>query len=238
MPSGATGLAVGVSGGADSACLLAAIAQLGTPCPIRGLNVRAVHIDHGLQPAAAALRAAGEALCRRMHIPLAVISVAVELARRCVDRGGGARGALSRARARARARRMPADRAPRAGPGRDAAAAAAARCRPQGPLLHAALPAARAGLAFAPAPQRRAAGCADFRPRSGNRRGRGSDESRSALRPRVSARAGVAAPREALAGCGHRAVANGASCGRGPGIIGRVGGAHGAAAARRRCARR
>ena len=80
LPSGATGLAVGVSGGADSACLLAAVAQLGTPCPIRGLNVRAVHIDHGLQPAAAALRGAAEALCRQMHIPLATISVAVELA--------------------------------------------------------------------------------------------------------------------------------------------------------------
>src|SRR5580692_8271367 len=80
LPSGATGLAVGVSGGADSACLLAAIAQLGTPFPIRGLNVRAVHIDHGLQPAAAALRGAAEALCRRNHVPLAVISVAVELA--------------------------------------------------------------------------------------------------------------------------------------------------------------
>ena len=80
LPSGATGLVVGVSGGADSACLLAAVAQLGSPCPIRGLNVRAVHIDHGLQPAAAALRAAGEALCRQMHIPLATISVAVDLA--------------------------------------------------------------------------------------------------------------------------------------------------------------
>lgn len=80
LPSGATGLLVAVSGGADSACLLAAIAQLGTPSPIRGLNVRAVHIDHGLQPAAAALREAAEALCRQMHIPLTVISVAVELA--------------------------------------------------------------------------------------------------------------------------------------------------------------
>ena len=80
LPSGATGLAVGVSGGADSACLLAAIAQMGTPCPIRGLNVRAVHIDHGLQPAAAALRGAAEAHCRRIHVPFAVISVAVELA--------------------------------------------------------------------------------------------------------------------------------------------------------------
>ncbi len=80
LPSGATGLAVGVSGGADSACLLAAIAQLGTPFPIRGLPVRAVHIDHGLQPAAAPLREAAEALCRQLRIPLAVISVAVELA--------------------------------------------------------------------------------------------------------------------------------------------------------------
>ena len=146
LPSGATGLVVGVSGGADSACLLAAVAQLGSPCPIRGLNVRAVHIDHGLQPAAAALRAAGEALCRQLRIPLATISVAVDLA------GGASIEAAAReARYRAlalalRDRRMPADRAPRAGPGRDAAAAAAARCRPQGPLLHAAA-AGRSGRA-------------------------------------------------------------------------------------------
>jgi tRNA(Ile)-lysidine synthase len=80
LPPGARGLLVAVSGGVDSACLLAAIAQLGTPFPIRGLSVRAVHIDHGLQPAAAALREAAAALCRRMQIALTVIPVAVELA--------------------------------------------------------------------------------------------------------------------------------------------------------------
>jgi tRNA(Ile)-lysidine synthase len=80
LPSAATGLVVAVSGGADSACLLTAIAQCGAPCAIRGLHVRAVHIDHRLQPASAALREAAIALCRRLQIPLAVIAVAVETA--------------------------------------------------------------------------------------------------------------------------------------------------------------
>jgi tRNA(Ile)-lysidine synthase len=81
LPSGATGLVVGVSGGADSACLLTAIAQLGATFPMRGLSVRAVHIDHGLQPAAGALREAGAALCRQWQVPLCVMPVAVEVAR-------------------------------------------------------------------------------------------------------------------------------------------------------------
>src|SRR5580658_8806598 len=63
VPAGATGLAVALSGGADSAGLLMAIARLGGA--FRGLPLRAVHVDHGLQPAARCF-------------PLAVISVAVE----------------------------------------------------------------------------------------------------------------------------------------------------------------
>ena len=94
VPAAATGLVVAVSGGADSACLLTAIAQLaepalagaplggsplgGGPRTARGLSIRAVHVDHGLQPAAFALREASAALCARLCIPFCVVPVAVE----------------------------------------------------------------------------------------------------------------------------------------------------------------
>jgi tRNA(Ile)-lysidine synthase len=74
LPEGATGLVVGVSGGADSACLLSALAEG------RRLPVRAVHVDHGLQAASVALRASSAALCERLEIPLTVIEVTVESA--------------------------------------------------------------------------------------------------------------------------------------------------------------
>ena len=75
-PAAATGLAVAVSGGADSACLLTALARLEPP--FRRLPLRAVHVDHGLQPAAVEFRDACEALCRRLGIVLDVVSVAVD----------------------------------------------------------------------------------------------------------------------------------------------------------------
>jgi tRNA(Ile)-lysidine synthase len=75
VPAGATGLVVALSGGADSASLLAAAASLGAS--FRGLPLRAVHIDHGLQAAAAAFREACAALCASLGVPLAVISVDV-----------------------------------------------------------------------------------------------------------------------------------------------------------------
>jgi tRNA(Ile)-lysidine synthase len=77
LPSAAIGLCVAVSGGADSACLLAALMPPGGP-RFRHLTVRAVHIDHGLQPAASGLREACERLCRRLGVPLKVIPVVVE----------------------------------------------------------------------------------------------------------------------------------------------------------------
>ena len=49
-PAAATGFLVALSGGKDSASLLAALAQMGR---FRDLPIRAVHVDHGLQPAAA-----------------------------------------------------------------------------------------------------------------------------------------------------------------------------------------
>lgn len=77
-PPGATGLVVALSGGADSAGLLIAAASLGDS--FRGFKVRAVHVDHGLQSAAAAFRDACAALCAGLDIPLTVISVTVQTA--------------------------------------------------------------------------------------------------------------------------------------------------------------
>jgi tRNA(Ile)-lysidine synthase len=83
LPPGATGLLVGVSGGRDSSCLLAALAQplagARATCA-RALPLRAVHVDHGLQVASSAMRAAGAALCRRFGVPLQVVRVEVNVA--------------------------------------------------------------------------------------------------------------------------------------------------------------
>ncbi len=75
-PQGATGLAIALSGGADSAALLLAASGLGES--LRGLRLRAVHVDHGMQAAAASFREACAALCTPLQIPLTVIAVAVE----------------------------------------------------------------------------------------------------------------------------------------------------------------
>ena len=76
-PNRATGFLVALSGGADSACLLTALCPPGRPL-WRNLPVRAVHVDHGLQSAAAAFRDACEALCRRLEVPLTVVAAVVE----------------------------------------------------------------------------------------------------------------------------------------------------------------
>jgi tRNA(Ile)-lysidine synthase len=76
-PAGATGLVVALSGGADSAGLLAAAASWGEP--FRAMALRAVHVDHGLQPAAASFRDACVALCRTLEVRLTVIRVAVDV---------------------------------------------------------------------------------------------------------------------------------------------------------------
>lgn len=77
-PTAATGLVVAISGGADSACLLTALASPQAP-PFRNLPLRAVHIDHTLQPAAADFRAACEDLCRRLGVPLDIVAVSVDV---------------------------------------------------------------------------------------------------------------------------------------------------------------
>jgi tRNA(Ile)-lysidine synthase len=75
-PAGATGLVVALSGGADSASLLSATASLGAS--FRGLRLRAVHVDHGLQIAAASFRDACAALCEALGVPLSVIPISVQ----------------------------------------------------------------------------------------------------------------------------------------------------------------
>jgi tRNA(Ile)-lysidine synthase len=75
-PAAATGLVVAISGGADSACLLAAAAQL-EHSP-RRLTLRAVHVDHGLQAACGAFRSACAAQCRQFDVELTILPVVVD----------------------------------------------------------------------------------------------------------------------------------------------------------------
>ena len=83
LPRGATGLVIALSGGVDSACLATALAQAAASPPHsgspawRGLPVRAVHVDHGLQAAAGEFRAACATLCRKLGLPLDIIDVVV-----------------------------------------------------------------------------------------------------------------------------------------------------------------
>lgn len=76
LPVDARGLLVALSGGADSAALLSLLHE----AKFRQLPLRAVHVDHGLQPAAAAaFRAAAQALCDRLEVPLKVVAVQVDV---------------------------------------------------------------------------------------------------------------------------------------------------------------
>src|SRR5271155_4070774 len=75
LPIEARGLLVALSGGADSAALLCALHAE----KFRQLPLRAVHIDHGLQAAAAAFRAAAQSLCDRLEVPLKIISLHVDV---------------------------------------------------------------------------------------------------------------------------------------------------------------
>jgi tRNA(Ile)-lysidine synthase len=87
VPADTTGFVVALSGGADSAALLAAMAATPTSTPspptqapgFRGLPLRAVHIDHGLQPAAAQFREACKRLCEHLDVPLRIIRVEVQI---------------------------------------------------------------------------------------------------------------------------------------------------------------
>ena len=77
VPGGACGLVVALSGGADSAALLLAAAA---EPRFRSLPLRAVHIDHGLQAAAAEFRDGCKDLCDQLRVPLTIIRVEVQSA--------------------------------------------------------------------------------------------------------------------------------------------------------------
>src|SRR4051794_35910942 len=62
-------LAVALSGGADSTALLAACARRWPG------NVSAIHINHGLQSAAADFERHAQALCARLDVPIQVSRV-------------------------------------------------------------------------------------------------------------------------------------------------------------------
>jgi len=76
VPEDARGLVVALSGGADSAALLVGLAGLSGG--FRGLPLRAVHIDHGLQAAAAEFCEACRSLCEHLGVPLELIRVEVQ----------------------------------------------------------------------------------------------------------------------------------------------------------------
>jgi len=75
VPAEAGGLVVALSGGPDSTALLRATAALGKS--FRTLPLRAVHVDHGLQPAAADFRAVCITLCEQLGIPLRIVAAQV-----------------------------------------------------------------------------------------------------------------------------------------------------------------
>jgi tRNA(Ile)-lysidine synthase len=72
-----TALCVAFSGGCDSTALLAALSQL--PRPARSL--RALHIDHRLQPHSRRWSAHCRRVARRLHVPLAVRTANITRAR-------------------------------------------------------------------------------------------------------------------------------------------------------------
>lgn len=71
-------LLVAVSGGLDSTVLLHALHALARES---GTGVRAVHVDHGLQPASTVWATSTAAECRRLGVPFACIALALTPAR-------------------------------------------------------------------------------------------------------------------------------------------------------------
>ena len=76
QPERASGYLVGLSGGADSAALLVAMAALRPK--LGSHSLRAVHIHHGLQSAARGFAVLCETMCRRFDVPLSVIDVRID----------------------------------------------------------------------------------------------------------------------------------------------------------------
>ena len=77
LSGSANGFCVALSGGLDSSVLLHAMAALRDAPNARAL--RAVHVDHGLQPESAAWAASCSALCRRLDVPLEVVTLTLAL---------------------------------------------------------------------------------------------------------------------------------------------------------------
>jgi tRNA(Ile)-lysidine synthase len=77
IPAEATALVVALSGGPDSAALLCGLAALRGS--LRDLPLRAVHVDHGLQAAAAHFRNNCRALCAELKVSLSIVPIEVRL---------------------------------------------------------------------------------------------------------------------------------------------------------------
>src|SRR5687768_9249654 len=90
LPAGATRVAVGFSGGLDSTVLLHALRQVAGE---RGLQLRAIHVHHGLQDRADAWSDRCQAACAQWEVPLSIVRVQVRL-----DEGDGPEAAARRAR--------------------------------------------------------------------------------------------------------------------------------------------
>jgi tRNA(Ile)-lysidine synthase len=84
--------AVAWSGGLDSTLLLHLLCRVRRQFPAQ-LKLRAIHVDHGLQPAATSFRRFCERTARRWRVPLTVLAPRVE-----VPRGGSVEEAARRAR--------------------------------------------------------------------------------------------------------------------------------------------
>lgn len=91
-------LCVAYSGGADSSSLLHALAG---SAAIRQRGLRALHVDHGLDPASADWAQAARDFCTHLELPCEVVRVQVEL-----DQGLGLEGAARAARYQAFADRL------------------------------------------------------------------------------------------------------------------------------------
>ena len=72
-----TALCVALSGGVDSTALLAALAHNRSPA----LELRALHVDHGLRPSSKQWAEHCRALARRLRVPLQVLTTKVERSR-------------------------------------------------------------------------------------------------------------------------------------------------------------
>ncbi|MGO1431991.1 MAG: tRNA lysidine(34) synthetase TilS, partial [Halomonas sp.] len=80
---------VALSGGLDSSLLLTLAAAV---CQQASRPLRAIHINHGLQAAAATFEEHCNTLCERLDVPLTVVNVAVDA------QGEGVEGAARSAR--------------------------------------------------------------------------------------------------------------------------------------------